>query len=169
MVRIRVPKRRRREGKTDYKLRLGLLKSGMPRIVIRKTNKYLIAQLVRTERARDYVITSVSSRQLVKGTGIEGSAKSIPLAYFTGLLLGKKIKKLKDWASKEFILDLGMYRIIKGNRLFALAKGLIDAGLKVRVDQNMFPSQERLMGEHLKPEVKSKLKEIKTKIENEWS
>jgi len=38
----RTIRRRRREGKTDYKARLNLLKSGLPRVIIRKTNNYII-------------------------------------------------------------------------------------------------------------------------------
>jgi large subunit ribosomal protein L18 len=39
----KINRRRRREGKTDYSKRINLLKSGAPRIVFRKTNRYLIA------------------------------------------------------------------------------------------------------------------------------
>ncbi|MEM2029232.1 MAG: 50S ribosomal protein L18, partial [Candidatus Bathyarchaeia archaeon] len=42
-----VPFRRRKEGKTDYRLRKKLILSGLPRLVVRKTNRNIIAQLVR--------------------------------------------------------------------------------------------------------------------------
>ena len=35
-------RKRRYEGKTDYKARFFLLKSGKPRVVFRKTNRYLL-------------------------------------------------------------------------------------------------------------------------------
>ena len=43
---IKTIKRRRRENKTDYNLRIGLLKSKNGRIVVRRTNKYVYLQLV---------------------------------------------------------------------------------------------------------------------------
>ena len=46
-------KRRRREGKTDYKARLAMLKSEKPRLVIRKSNRYLVVQIVGSEIAKD--------------------------------------------------------------------------------------------------------------------
>ena len=39
-------RRRRLEHKTDYKARLGLLKSNMPKLVVRKSNRYITVQLV---------------------------------------------------------------------------------------------------------------------------
>ena len=41
-----VPFRRKREGKTNYKKRLGLLKSKSLRLVVRKSNKHILVQLV---------------------------------------------------------------------------------------------------------------------------
>ena len=40
-----LPYRRKREGRTNYKKRLALLKSGQPRLVIRRSNRYLQFQL----------------------------------------------------------------------------------------------------------------------------
>ena len=39
---MKIPKRRRKQGKTDYAKRIKLLKSKSPRIVFRKTNKYIL-------------------------------------------------------------------------------------------------------------------------------
>ena len=41
---MKVSKRRRIEAKTDYAKRIKLLKSEKPRLVFRRTNKYIIAQ-----------------------------------------------------------------------------------------------------------------------------
>ena len=41
-----VPFRRRREGKTDYYQRTRLVVSDVPRMVVRKTNRHIIVQLV---------------------------------------------------------------------------------------------------------------------------
>jgi large subunit ribosomal protein L18 len=62
----KLDKRRRRECKTDYKNRLNLLKSESTRIVIRRTNKYFIAQAVDSYEAQDKVVCSVSSKDLIK-------------------------------------------------------------------------------------------------------
>jgi large subunit ribosomal protein L18 len=145
---LRTMKRRRREGRTDYKLRTGLLKSGLPRIVIRKSNKYFILQVVESVEAQDKVIATVTSKDLFKhGWDFKkhgGSLKSIPAGYLTGLLMGKKLGD-----GKKYIVDLGMARTKKGGRVFAVVKGLVDGGLDVLADEKVFPSEDRLMGEHV--------------------
>ena len=42
----KVDKKRRKQGKTNYTKRLILLKGRSPRLVVRKTNKYLIIQIL---------------------------------------------------------------------------------------------------------------------------
>ncbi len=158
---MRTIKKRRQESKTDYKLRLSLLKSGKPRIVIRRTNKYFIVQVIESHEAKDKAIAGITSKELLKNNWnkkYSGSLKSIPAGYLTGLLFAKKLKK------GEFIIDLGMARTIKGSRVFSVVKGLIDGGLKINADKKAFPSQERLNGEHLKPELKEMIEKIKEKI-----
>jgi len=155
--------RRRREKKTDYKLRMKLLKSGKKRIVIRKTNRYIIIQAVESNEARDKILAGVSSRELVKeGWDKTGSLKSIPAAYLTGLLAAKRIKEKK--IREEFILDIGMIINKKGGRMYAAAKGLIDGGIKINVSKDVFPSEERIRGEHLKADIK--INKIMEKISN---
>ena len=91
-------KRRRKEFKTDYKKRFALLKSGLPRVIFRKTNKYLIVQYVKSDNAQDKILLGIDSKVLLKyGWPKEESIKSIPAAYLTGYLFGKKIllKKLE--------------------------------------------------------------------------
>jgi len=58
-------KKRKNERKTDYKARLTLLKSEIPRIVVRKTNKYLIAQYVKSYEGQDSIIVGVTSKDLL--------------------------------------------------------------------------------------------------------
>ncbi len=154
---LRTLKRRRRENKTDYKLRKNLLKSGLPRIVVRQTNKYYIVQVVESNEAQDRVLSMVTSKDLLNNgwnKKFEGSLKSIPAGYLTGKLLAKKIGK------GNYIIDIGMTRPLKGSRIFAVVKGLIDGGLEISANEKVFPSEERLLGEHLNPE----LKEIIVKV-----
>lgn len=153
---LRTMKRRRRENRTDYKARRIMLESGVPRIVVRRTNKYFILQAVESHEAQDKVIATITSKELLKnGWDAKGSLKSIPAGYLTGLLFAKKLKKGK------FIMDLGMARTLKGSRVFAVVRGLIDGGLNISVDEKVFPSEERLSGEHLKVEIKDMIYRVK--------
>ena len=84
-------KRRRKEYKTDYKKRFALLKSGLPRIIFRKTNRYLIAQYVKSKEAQDAIVLGIDSKELLKyGWPEKESIKSSPASYLTGYLFGKK-------------------------------------------------------------------------------
>lgn len=152
--------RRRKENKTDYNARLGMLKSGRPRIVIRKTNKYVILQLVVSDIARDKVVVSANSRELLeKGwpKEKEGSLKSISAAYLTGLLFAKKCKgKFSD-----AIIDTGLYRNVKQSRIYAALKGIVDGGMKVPHSKEVFPSEERIKSN---PKVGILVERLKEKI-----
>ncbi len=158
MAGLRTMKRRRKENKTDYKLRTGLLKSGIPRIVVRRTNKYFILQAVESIEAQDKVTATITSKELLKNgwdAKKAGSLKSISAGYLTGLLFAKKLGK------GNFIMDLGMARTESGSRVFAVVKGLIDGGLDISADESVFPSEERLNGEHLKDDVKTMIAKVK--------
>jgi len=63
---MKVGKRRRREAKTDYAKRIRLLKSNSPRLVFRKTNKYLIAQYIVSKEAKDEIKLGGNSKELLK-------------------------------------------------------------------------------------------------------
>lgn len=158
---LRTIRRRRRESKTDYKARLALLKSSIPRIVIRKTNRYILLQMVESKSAQDKVIITTSSKELLKG-GLDekfrGSLKSITASYLTGLLMAKKLEK------KTYIVDWGLAVNKIGGRIAASIKGLIDGGIDVRANEKIFPSEERIEGEHLKEETKNKFNKLKEKI-----
>ncbi len=154
-------KRRRKEFRTDYKKRFALLKSRMPRIVFRKTNRYLIAQYAKSKEAQDKIIFGVNSKELLKyGWPEKESIKSISAAYLTGYLAGKKIllKKLE-----EPILDFGMARVLNKTSPFAFIKGLVDSGVKIKCEKENFPDESRIKGEHLKNKIP--FNEIKLKIE----
>lgn len=162
---MKVAKRRRREGKTDYLARRNMLKSGKPRLVFRKTNKYIIAQYVISIEAKDNIKIGVSSKNLLAyGWPKEniGGLKSISASYLTGLLIGKKVQKEKLGVP---IVDFGMLKTIHKNKLFAFIKGLKDSGLDIKCDEEALPDEERIKGEHLKNKIN--FDEIKSKIETE--
>jgi large subunit ribosomal protein L18 len=162
MAGLRTMRRRRREGRTDYKARRILLTSSLPRIVVRRTNKYFILQAVESDGAQDKVVATVTSKDLFKhgwDAKAGGSLKSIPAGYLTGILMAKKLGKGK------YIVDLGMARTEVGSRVFAVVKGLVDGGLDVSANEKVFPSEDRLNGEHLKPEVKDMIVKVKGALE----
>lgn len=149
-------RQRRHECKTDYKARLNLLKSEKPRLVVRKTNRYVIAQIVISELAQDKVLFGVTSKALLsKGwpKEMEGSLKSLPAAYLTGMLLGHMAKS----KVKEAILDIGMYRNVKKSRIYAVVKGVIAAGLHIPHDPVALPSDEQLKANEKTAQILTKL------------
>ena len=162
---MKVDKRRRRENKTDYAKRIKLLKGESPRIVFRRTNRYIIAQYVTSKEAQDKIEIGATSKNL-KTYGwpseFEGSLKSVPASYLTGFLMGKEIiqKKLKTP-----IVDLGMIRTISKNKAFAFLKGIADAGVKINCPEENFPEEDRINGKHLKKDFSKIFQEIKSKIE----
>lgn len=140
---MRTLKRRRLESRTDYRKRLELLKSGKARLVVRKTNRYIIAQVVVSDVAQDKVIAYVNSKQLLtKGVtaDLEGSLKSKAAAYLTGFALGNLVKsKIKD-----AIVDTGMNRNIHKSRLYAVVAGFIAAGISVPHSAEAIPTVEEV-------------------------
>lgn len=141
----KMPFRRRREGKTDYSKRLALLKSEMPRIVVRKSLKYINAQIIEYDTIGDKTVVSATSKQL-KSLGWKFSCDNIPAAYLTGVLIAKKAAEKKI---KKAVLDIGVYESTKGSRIYAVVKGAIDAGLEVAANEEMFPSEDRISGKHI--------------------
>lgn len=119
--------RRRREGLTDYAKRLKLVKGGLDRVVVRKSNKRICGQIVRYELKGDKVVASVDSRELEKMNW--PSRCNRPTAYLAGLLLARKAKELKK---QELILDIGLASPIKGSIPFVFAKGCADGGLGIK-------------------------------------
>jgi large subunit ribosomal protein L18 len=140
-----VPYRRKREGKTNYKTRLKLLLSSRPRLVVRKSNKNLWCQLVEYSPDGDKVIASSHSRELAK-YGLKTSRCNLPVAYLTGILLGRRAVQKKH---SEALLDIGLYTSTKGSRLYAALKGAVDAGMKIPYSEGILPAQERLEGKHI--------------------
>ncbi len=137
--------RRRREGKTDYKKRLKLLLSKKPRLVVRRTNKYITAQIIEYDPKGDKVIVAAHSKEL-ENYGWKLSKKNIPAAYLLGLLIAKKAKEKNI---KEAVLDIGLYAPHHGSRLFAVAKGAIDNGLEINIGEEAIPPEERIKGQHI--------------------
>jgi len=158
-------KLRRKENKTDYLKRLHLLKGKSPRVVFRKTNKYIIAQYVRSREAQDSIEIEVNSKKLLtKGWPKEfaGSLKSIPASYLTGYFMGILIKKNKK---ENPIVDLGMMRVIHKTKIYAFLNGLKDSGLDIECDKEFFPEKEKINGKNMREDFSKHFQEIKKNLE----
>jgi large subunit ribosomal protein L18 len=137
-------RRRRRTAETNYPKRIRELKGGIARLVVRKSNRGVLLQVVNYEDNGDKVVASVTSGDLRK-VGWEPRC-NIPTAYLTGLLLAKKWKG-------EATLDIGLYKPVKGSVVFAAAKGAQDGGLKLGTPIEM--DSARLSGEHIEKYAKT--------------
>ncbi len=144
-ARYKVPLRRRREGKTNYKKRLKLLLSRKPRLVVRITNKRVIAQIVEYGSEGDITVAYADSKELEK-FGWKGDLNNTPAAYLTGLLIGKKALQK---GVREAVLDIGLKTPSKGARVFATLKGAVDAGLAIPHSEEILPDEARIRGEHI--------------------
>lgn len=150
--------RRRRSGKTDFYKRKRLILSNQYRIIVRSSLKHIKIQFAKAELIGDKILTSASSSELVKNFNWRGATGNIPTAYLTGLLAGKKALKNNI---ENGVLDIGIASPIRGNRLFAALKGLIDAGLDIPHSDLIYPPEDRLRGENIAKYSKH-LKELET-------
>jgi large subunit ribosomal protein L18 len=158
--RYKVPFRRRREGKTDYRHRAALLRGNLPRAVVRKSNMNVQVQIIEFRDGQDYVLASAVSKELVEH-GWTASGKSTPGAYLTGMLAGKRAV---GKGIESAVLDIGLRGPTKGGVVFATLKGLVDAGLKVPHSDKMLPSEDRISGKHMKDGTAKMFDEVKKKI-----
>jgi len=159
--RYHVKPRRRREGKTDYRKRLNLLRSRKIRIVVRKSINSTQIQFIEYSETGDKVLASAKSNELTNKYNWKFSTSSTPAAYLTGILAGKRAK---DKGINDCVLDIGRHPPVTGSKLFASLKGVIDTGIKCPHNEEKIPSEDRLLGKHLDKNISPALNEIKTKI-----
>ena len=166
--------KRRRSGKTDYYARKRLItqaknKYNAPkyRLVIRFTNRDIVAQIISSELTGDKVLVSAYSHEL-KAYGIEHGLTNWAAAYATGLLIARRVlKKLgldEDFEGVEeadgeyklteasegdeprrpfkAYLDVGLARTSTGARIFGALKGASDGGILVPHSENRFPGYD---------------------------
>ncbi len=141
----RVQLRRRREGKTDYQARKAMVVSGRPRLVARPSLNNVTAQIIIAKPQGDQVLAAANSRELVKKYGWKAATGNIPAAYLTGLLCGLKAKAA---GVDQAILDIGMIIPTKGQRVFAVLSGVLDAGVEVPHSEEKIV-KERTKGDHI--------------------
>ena len=143
--RYKVPMRRRREARTNYHQRLRLLKSGKPRLVARKSNKQVRAQLVTTGPNGDRTAAAAESNDLVE-YGWEAPTGNMPAAYLTGLLAGLRAIEA---GIEEAVLDIGLNSPTPGSKVFAVQEGAIDAGVDIPHNDDVLAEWARTRGEHI--------------------
>lgn len=163
--RYRIPRRRRREGKTNYYKRYRMVLSGKPRIAVRRTLNYIWVQIIKAEETGDKTIAAAHSRELSKHYGWMAPGDNTPAAYLTGLLAGLRALKA---GVKQAVPDIGLHRPVRGSRVFAALKGALDAGLNVPVSDEVIPGEDRIRGEHIASWA-SKLAEEPEKYEHMFS
>ena len=127
--------------RTNYRNRLKLLKSGLPRLVVRKTNSQVIAQIVKYDEKSDRTIASAHGTDLKK-FGWTLSSKNSSAAYLVGYLVGKRC------GEKEAILDKGNSTLKKDSYIYYAMKGAKDAGIDVHAE-NLPITEGRLYGDHI--------------------
>jgi large subunit ribosomal protein L18 len=137
--------RRRREARTDYHQRLRLLKSGKPRLVARKSNQAVTAQLVTLGPGGDETVASARSTDLAE-YGWEAPTGNLPAAYLTGVLAGLRAVEA---GVDEAVLDIGLNSPTPGSKVFAVQEGAIDAGLEIPHSEDVFADWQRTRGSHI--------------------
>jgi large subunit ribosomal protein L18 len=159
---MKLDKRRRQECKTNYKKRISLLKSKSFRLIVRKTNRYIILQIIKSKDAKDLVMFSTNSKELLKygwPENMKNSLKSLTAAYMAGYLLGKR-SNIKEGV----ILDSGIYPSTKGSRVYAAVKGISDSGIKINFDKKIIPTEDRIKGKNLKEDFSATFDKIIQKL-----
>src|SRR5674536_406836 len=143
--RDQVPFRRRREGKTNYRKRLGLLLSRKYRVVVRKSSCNLIMQLVEHSTVGDKTLASASALDLKK-IGYKGATGNTPAAYLTGILFAGRALAA---GYSNGVLDLGLNAHSRGSRIYAAVLGAVEARMDSPFGQEPLPTPERARGEHI--------------------
>ncbi|PRT53308.1 60S ribosomal protein L5 [Wickerhamiella sorbophila] len=183
--RFQTPFRRRREGKTDYYARKRLVtqhkaKYNSPkyRLVVRFTQKDIVAQIVSSQITGDVVLAAAYAHELPR-YGVKHGLTNWSSAYAVGLLIARRVlQKLgldetyqgDEEHSGEFslteavedgprpfkvFLDVGLARTTCGAKVFGVLKGASDGGLYVPHSPKCFPGWD-IESEELDAEVLQK-------------
>jgi large subunit ribosomal protein L5e len=167
--RFQVKYKRRREGKTDYYARKRLVaqdktKYNSPkyRLVVRFSNKDVIAQIVYATLHSDVVLSAAYAHELPRFGLKVKNCKDYSAAYATGLLLARralaKLGLASQYVGQEkpdgahflveesgerrpllVLLDVGLHCTSTGARVFGAMKGAADGGLEVPHNTRRFP------------------------------
>jgi large subunit ribosomal protein L5e len=167
--RFQVKFKRRREGKTDYYARKRLVvqdktKYNSPkyRLVVRFTNKDVIAQIIYATLNSDIVLAAAYAHELPRFGLKVKNCKDYAASYATGLLLARRVLTKLGLATQYLgqekpdgalyiveetgerrpllvLLDVGLNCTSTGARVFGTMKGAADGGLEVPHNTRRFP------------------------------
>jgi large subunit ribosomal protein L5e len=182
--RMQVKPKRRRQGKTDYYARRRLVQqdknkydSKKYRLVVRRTNTKIIAQIIFSTMTGDRVFCAAESTEL-KAHGLTAGLTNYSASYSTGLLLARRLLKqvgldtlyatnsavdgeyynteenVQDKRPFKALLDVGIQRTTTGARLFGVLKGACDGGINVPHNTKRFPGYTRAQLKQSTREVK---------------
>ena len=155
---------RRLQKKTNYKRRLALLKSGLHRIVVRKSLNSIRIQVIEYDRKGDKTLLEDISSNLRK-LGWKFHCGNISAAYLIGFKIGKAAA-LKG--IKNAVADIGLQGSTKGNVLYAALKGVEDAGVNLNIG-DIAPDQSKIKGSHVSHYAKKLKAENPEKFEKQFS
>jgi len=167
--RFQVRRRRRREGKTDFRARRKMVQQDKNkfnnkkyRLIVRVTNRKVICQIAYATIRGDMVVCSAMSTELTK-FGVPVGHTNYAAAYCTGLLIARRVLKKygldETFKGKEeidgedyhiedeegdkrpfkCILDLGLQTTSAGCKLWGALKGAVDGGLHIPHSNKNFP------------------------------
>jgi large subunit ribosomal protein L18 len=94
----------------------------------------------------DQVLVSAHSRELTRKYGWKAPRGNLSAAYLTGFLCGQKAKAE---GVEETIMDIGLRSPTVGSRVFAVLKGMLDAGVEMPHGEEKLPSEKSVEGEHV--------------------
>jgi len=167
--RYQVARRRRREGKTDFRARRKMIRQDKNkyntkkyRLIVRFTNRRCICQVAYATIRGDMIVAHATSDELTK-YGVPCGHKNYAAAYCTGLLVARRLLK-KFGLDEEFkgkeeidgeeyhvedeenerrpfkcILDVGIRSTTVGHRMWGALKGAVDGGVHIPHTQKKFP------------------------------
>jgi large subunit ribosomal protein L18 len=158
--------RRRREGKTDYRKRKGIILGNRPFVTVHVSGKYIYSQILKPTVSGDITLAAASSRDLTKKFGWKGSSKNLPGAYLTGYYLGHLAS---EHNLKQAVVYSGVGRFVHGSRIASLINGAKDAGLDIQVNEESLPDEARISGKHISNYSEKLVKENKEKHDQIFS
>jgi len=107
------------------------------------------------------VVFTHTSKNLKK-MGWSFGTSNVPAAYLVGYSAGKET--LKRGVSGA-ILDIGRFNPVKNSKIFAVLKGLVDAGVEIPHGESVLPGEDRVYGKHIDSNMEEEVKKIITMLD----
>jgi large subunit ribosomal protein L5e len=171
--RFQVKYKRRRQGKTDYRARLRLVRQDKNkynthkhRLIVRFSARDITCQIVYSTIAGDVVVAAAYSHELPE-YGLTVGLTNYSAAYATGLLVARRVLtkfgladtykgqeeadgedynvEAEEGAPRPFycLLDAGLKRTSTGSKVFGALKGALDGGLDIPHNEKRFVGYDK--------------------------